>query len=367
MNTLPPTRFYALNALVKLLRESLLEGKWNEALPPERELAGLFQVSRSTLRKALRILEEEGLLAIRQGKPTSISIPEAIAPKRQSYQVRLVYPYSEMLDRKVPSFRYERLSNDIRARLHAAGISFRELSLSSNTARGAALIEKVEREADEMKNLWIVFYPDSKVEGWFAEIVPNTTLLIGMGAPTYEMPSVDVDQIAIGRHLGTVANQRNFRSLMVISEESCTMRGEHVTRGIRQTLSPGECHLSSVLVNLTGGLTTLPSVFTRLAGSPMSLIVVTSNAILPPVLYHLARQGLRIPLDVSLISTAGLGDLRGFGIDLAYYDDLEAKLAKSVTQQVIDVTHIDGLHFQQIAFLSEYHAGETLARHAPGL
>lgn len=363
MNTLPPTRFYALNALVKQLRKSLFEGEWSGELPPERELASFFQVSRSTLRKGIRILEEEGLLTIRQSKPTLISIPEAIVTKRQPYRVCLVFPCSEMEDREVPEFRHQRLSNDIRARMHMTGISFRELRLLSNTARGAALIEKVERKADEVKNLWVVFYPDTKVEGWFSEIVPKTTLLVGMGTSMHQLPSVDVDQIATGRHLGTVANQRGFRSLLVISEEYCAIRGELVSQGIRQTLAPDGCQMTSLQINLEGGPTSLQPIFAQLSGRPMSLIAVTSSEIVPPLLYHLARQSLRIPHDVSLISTAGPGDLLGFGIDLAYYDDQNTQLAKAVTQQVIDVTHIDGLHFQQKTFISEYHAGETLARH----
>lgn len=41
-------------------------------LPPERDLAGFFDISRVTVRKALRVLERDGLLDIRQGAGTFI-------------------------------------------------------------------------------------------------------------------------------------------------------------------------------------------------------------------------------------------------------------------------------------------------------
>jgi GntR family transcriptional regulator, transcriptional repressor for pyruvate dehydrogenase complex len=53
-----------------LIRDGLL--KPGDRLPPERELAETFQVSRSSLRDALRVLEVMGLVAPRQGEGTVV-------------------------------------------------------------------------------------------------------------------------------------------------------------------------------------------------------------------------------------------------------------------------------------------------------
>ena len=57
------------------LRDALASGKWKsgEALPPERELADKFKVSRLTLRKALERLEAQGLVQRRQGSGTYVA------------------------------------------------------------------------------------------------------------------------------------------------------------------------------------------------------------------------------------------------------------------------------------------------------
>src|SRR5258707_14473670 len=45
----------------------------NDRLPPERELAALLKVSRSSLRQALKTLEVMGVLAARQGSGTYLT------------------------------------------------------------------------------------------------------------------------------------------------------------------------------------------------------------------------------------------------------------------------------------------------------
>ncbi len=55
--------------IVEQIRSAILEGelKIGDQLPPEKEFAGHFGVSKSSLREAYRVLEAYGLLEIRQG------------------------------------------------------------------------------------------------------------------------------------------------------------------------------------------------------------------------------------------------------------------------------------------------------------
>ena len=63
--------------LAALLRESIQEGKLKpgEKLRSENELTAAYGCSRQTVRHALSLLEEEGLLARRRGSGTYVNIP----------------------------------------------------------------------------------------------------------------------------------------------------------------------------------------------------------------------------------------------------------------------------------------------------
>lgn len=55
--------------IVDQIQTAILEGKFaaGDKLAPERELVDMFQTSRGTLREALRILEQKGLIEVRLG------------------------------------------------------------------------------------------------------------------------------------------------------------------------------------------------------------------------------------------------------------------------------------------------------------
>ena len=57
------------------LASALLAGRWapGEALPAERELAGLLGVTRPTLREALKKLDRDGFVTVRHGLPTRVN------------------------------------------------------------------------------------------------------------------------------------------------------------------------------------------------------------------------------------------------------------------------------------------------------
>lgn len=68
--------------LVAALREEILKGVYvvGDKLPSEDELAARFQVSRHTVREALRHLRTDGLVSSRRGAGTTIERPGAAQP-----------------------------------------------------------------------------------------------------------------------------------------------------------------------------------------------------------------------------------------------------------------------------------------------
>jgi DNA-binding FadR family transcriptional regulator len=65
--TAKPTKVF--QEVVTQIQEAILAGRieTGQTLPSERELKNMFQISRGTLREALRVLEQKGLIEIRLG------------------------------------------------------------------------------------------------------------------------------------------------------------------------------------------------------------------------------------------------------------------------------------------------------------
>ncbi len=78
-----------------VIRSKITQGelRYGQRIPSERELAELYSVDRKTLRKAVSVLVEEGILTRMHGKGTYIN-------KRQvAYDVNVVDNFGEMLNR----------------------------------------------------------------------------------------------------------------------------------------------------------------------------------------------------------------------------------------------------------------------------
>lgn len=59
--------------LKNVLRNEILKGSYNDQIPSERELMDRFSVSRSTVRRAVSALVQEGILVKKHGKGTFVS------------------------------------------------------------------------------------------------------------------------------------------------------------------------------------------------------------------------------------------------------------------------------------------------------
>src|SRR5437588_8945176 len=80
----PVKRSRIYEHIVEQIRALIREGRWapGDQIPPERELAERFRVSRTSVREALRALEMQGVIDSRQGGGTLVRTAdtEALVP-----------------------------------------------------------------------------------------------------------------------------------------------------------------------------------------------------------------------------------------------------------------------------------------------
>src|SRR6185295_13098919 len=70
----PPQRRRIHEDVAAQLRDAILDGRFRsgQRLPPERELAEEFQVNRTSVREAIKVLEGLGLVTVRQGDGATV-------------------------------------------------------------------------------------------------------------------------------------------------------------------------------------------------------------------------------------------------------------------------------------------------------
>jgi GntR family transcriptional regulator, transcriptional repressor for pyruvate dehydrogenase complex len=70
----PPARRRLHEDVAEQLRDAILDGRFpaGQRLPPERELAVEFRVNRTSVREAIKVLENSGLVTVRQGDGATV-------------------------------------------------------------------------------------------------------------------------------------------------------------------------------------------------------------------------------------------------------------------------------------------------------
>jgi GntR family transcriptional repressor for pyruvate dehydrogenase complex len=88
------------------IEEAILQGKLNagDRLPPERELKEMFKTSRGTLREALRVLEQKGLITIKTGVNGG-AIVQAVTPRHVSESLALLIRFQRIPLKDLAEFR----------------------------------------------------------------------------------------------------------------------------------------------------------------------------------------------------------------------------------------------------------------------
>jgi GntR family transcriptional repressor for pyruvate dehydrogenase complex len=98
----PVKRSRIYEHIVEQIRALIREGRWapGDQIPPERELAERFRVSRTSVREALRALEMQGVIESRQGGGTFVRTAdtEALVPPLAAAILRGRQELAEVLE-----------------------------------------------------------------------------------------------------------------------------------------------------------------------------------------------------------------------------------------------------------------------------
>lgn len=219
--------------VVEQLEDCIQQGEWSQWLPSEKHLAKSFGVSRTTLRQALQILREKGVIETQQGMNTRIvkSVSEKPAMNFDSQAIGMLSPEA------MGQLRQHTLLwlDELRSLFHEADLSL-QFHSGLTAFRGSP-----EHEIDKLvkqyrSSVWILFWTQKATQKAFAKMgIP--TVVVGAVDASVDLNTASVDNQSIAYHAVGQFTAKGHTSLALVNTQHSTTGTKLIETSFSDTIS----------------------------------------------------------------------------------------------------------------------------------
>lgn len=351
-----PHRCSLIVETVESLRKGIHTGVWKDFLPGERSLSDQLQVGRTTLRKAMRELEEEGLLEVSQGKRRRIVLKKKGASRILSQQVVGVISPVPLTAMNASNLL---VLDVLRTTLERAGfameIHYERACYSSHPSRA---LRKLVNQHSAI--VWMLMYSKEAPERWFArQDVP--CLVMGSSRPEIPITSIDTDHRAVCYHAGGVLLRKGHKEIALVLPKNVYGGDADSEQGLSEMINQSKGARLQVLRHNESAehICSLVDKALNQKNPPTAFVVARAVHVLT-VHTHLLHCGKRIPQDVSIISRDDEPFLRSVRPVISRYmlgSERYARRLASASRQLAEGGIIQA---RAIRLMPDFLAGETL-------
>jgi len=285
--------------LSDLLRVRLLAGEWSGVLPSERDLAEEYPASRSTLRKALAILEKEGLLKGCRSTRAGRSVWVGSRVRRGDTTTKRVVMLTPSLSNSPLLLEHVAVLRELLGR-SGVQVNVREAARLGEYKRPGAALQRI--VAAHPRAVWILHKMPHAVQ-LAAHKLGLPALIYGSSFADTGLPSIDIDFRAVARHAAGRCLARGLRQLAVIVHRTPLAGDELIVESLTAELTRAAAPPLKILkhdFNRERLIGTLDQRIVPPRERPDALLIVNQHHLLT-TLPHLLHRGLRIPADLSLV------------------------------------------------------------------
>jgi DNA-binding LacI/PurR family transcriptional regulator/biotin operon repressor len=354
---MPLIRHLLRNDVLAAIKSNIAKGVWAHSLPSERQLTDQYQISRGTLRYALKNLQEDGIIKAVAGSgylitkqlkpepkmPSSISIGILIGSLQGAVEARST-PWIPALQQRVAKRGWN-------LHLHE-GIP--EISRSPESG-----LRKLFKTTNH--SCWLLVRCREQVQKTFdKQGIP--AIICGSPYDGIELPNIDLNYQAIGRHAAGLLLSKGHRRIGYVRSRNLFPGDEECYKSFKETISKSTTRASIKLIRYSNDYynyaQTLKQVKDR--ENPLTALFIDSPFQFLSIFTQALQAGIKIPEELSLISRHESDFLNHLKPTPACYEFNARERAHKIHQALEARIQGDTLRHHQTLLIPEYLAGESV-------
>jgi DNA-binding LacI/PurR family transcriptional regulator len=295
----PIPRLFLPERVAGHLREGIRQGRWSGSLPGVHQLAAELDVARHTVRRALRLLEDEGILAARGlGRSRSIAAADAVGAFQRPLRVGILRHDARLADCPQSSMVLLQIVQALEAAGHTVFFCKKsQIELKHEFSRISRHLEAAGAD------VWVIESGSLPLLEWCA--IQRTPCLALHGRTTIQpLARIGVNAVSAYRAATRRLLELGHRRIVLVVRESV----REPTLGLCARAFLEE--LSAYRITTSGfnlpAWEETPAGFNRLLGdlfkgTPPTALIIDETPRVIAALAFLARRGLKVPDQVSLV------------------------------------------------------------------
>ena len=339
-----------------VIQEAIQTGIWKDNLPGERLLCERFQISRPTLRQALKQLEEDGLISNQHGhrrkitnkiKSTSVYIETATIGYLCPVSTKDMFGYTS---RKIAAIEHH---------IHQNKLSF-ELFVRPGCYTKSP-VKALQTLMDETNiHVWMLHQTNLEMQQWFFHNhIP--AIVTGTRFDGIELPYVDVDNSAACRHAVGLLSAKKRKSICYLKSNNALPGDIQSEQGFIEGIKAQYGAKGKIVRcnDTPNGIADKLEAIIESTNTPDAIIMDQPSQAFCTASF-LLRRGFRVPEDFSLICRTESHEFQFMQPSIAHYSRNIHELARRTADLAIKLTKGEMVESKGILIIPDFVPGRSL-------